>query len=350
MVKIGLIGYGYWGPNLLRNFRSLPNAEVTVVIAKDEKRRKLIHAIDPAIKTADSADIVFNDETVDAIVIATPISTHHSLAKQALESGKHVLVEKPLCTSTREADELLDLAKEKNKVLMVDHTFLYTAAVQKIKALVDSGQIGKLQYFDSTRINLGLFNPKHSVLWDLMPHDLSILNYITSNKKAVGISATGVSHTELGIENIGYMTLHYEDDLVAHISSSWVSPVKVRQTLIGGTEKMIIYDDVEPTEKIKIYDSGYSVNSVDDEHNYLIDYRVGDIHIPKLDQKEALKGMAEDFISAVLTGSTPISNNKLAYQVVSQIEAAEASIKGKGAFTKLKHESDQYSEPNTANQ
>jgi predicted dehydrogenase len=297
MINIGIVGLGYWGPNLVRNFNQASNAVVKCVSDLDTKRLEKIKLNYPAVETLNNADAVIERNDIDAVVLATPIVTHFELAKKALLSGKHVLVEKPLATSRNEVLELIEIAAAKNLVLMVDHTFLYTGAVKKIRELNESGEIGDLTYFDSTRINLGLFNPNWSVIWDLAVHDLSIFDYISMGKVPVAISATGVSHTQMQIENIAYISLFFSDSTFAHISSSWVSPVKIRKTLIGGSKKMIIYDDVEPTEKIKIYDSGFSVNSPEEMHKWLIDYRFGDIHIPKLEQTEALLGVANYFIS-----------------------------------------------------
>ena len=335
MTNVGIIGLGYWGPNLVRNFNALRTVNVSMVADLDAERRDKICKLYPNTVGVASGDDILNNPEIDAVVLATPIKTHYNLAKKALEMGKHVLVEKPLATSRAEAQELIDLAKEKGLALMVDHTFLYTGAVQKIKDLVQSGEIGELQYFDSTRVNLGLFNPNYSVAWDLAVHDLSIFDYISNGKQATAVSATGISHTALDIEDISYITLHFADKMMAHITSSWISPVKIRSTLIGGTKKMVIYDDVEPTEKIKIYDSGFTVTKPEEMHKFLIDYRFGDIHIPKIAQTEALLGVAKDFISAVTTGSTPISDAETGLRVVAILEAAQKSMAQRGAVIEL---------------
>jgi predicted dehydrogenase len=335
MTNVGIIGLGYWGPNLVRNFNALSTVNVSMVADLDAERRDKICKLYPNTVGVASGDDILNNPEIDAVVLATPIKTHYNLAKKALEMGKHVLVEKPLATSRAEAQELIDLAKEKGLALMVDHTFLYTGAVQKIKDLVQSGEIGELQYFDSTRVNLGLFNPNYSVAWDLAVHDLSIFDYISNGKQATAVSATGISHTALDIEDISYITLHFADKMMAHITSSWISPVKIRSTLIGGTKKMVIYDDVEPTEKIKIYDSGFTVTEPEEMHKFLIDYRFGDIHIPKIAQTEALLGVAKDFISAVTTGSTPISDAETGLRVVAILEAAQKSMAQRGAVIEL---------------
>ncbi|MFZ9756161.1 MAG: Gfo/Idh/MocA family protein [Bacteroidia bacterium] len=335
MLGIGIVGLGYWGPNLVRNFSAAAEAEVRCVADRDAARLQKIHSLYPAVDLLSEATEVFQRSDIDAVVLATPINTHFPLAKMALEAGKHVLVEKPLATSRAEVLELMEIADRKGLQLMVDHTFLYTGAVQKIKSLVDSGELGELQYFDSTRINLGLFNPNWSVIWDLAVHDLSIFDYISSGKKPVAVSATGISHTQMGIEDIAYISLFFNDSTIAHITSSWISPVKIRKTMIGGSKKMVIYDDVEPTEKIKIYDSGFSVSSPEDMHRWLVDYRFGDIAIPKIAQTEALLGVAQDFVSAIVRGTRPLSDRESGLNVVTILEAAQQSVKQRGQTVSL---------------
>jgi predicted dehydrogenase len=328
-MKIGIIGFGYWGPNLLRNFYSIDGCTVEKVSDFRAERLKIVEKNYPTVKTTTNADDILSDPSIDAIVIATPVFSHFDLAKKALQNGKHVLIEKPMTASSAEAKELIELARSKGKTLMVDHTFLYTGAVQKMKQLVDSGSIGKINYFDSTRINLGLFQPDVNVLWDLAPHDISILNYLI-NEKPVSVNATGTSHTNNGIENIAYMTVNYQSDIVAHFNCSWSSPVKIRMTLVGGTEKMIVFNDMEPTEKIKVYDSGYSMKSDEEKQKILVDYRAGDIFTPKLQMTEALSLMAYDFVNAVTKGTQPISDFNIGLDVVKILEAAQRSIKQKG--------------------
>ncbi|MFY9308889.1 MAG: Gfo/Idh/MocA family oxidoreductase [Bacteroidia bacterium] len=328
-MKIGIIGYGYWGTNLVRNFSVQDGCQLAVVADSRTERLDIIKKNYPSVRTTTNADDVFNDTTIDAVVIATPVFTHFELAKKALEHDKHVLVEKPITSSSAEAQTLIDLSVKKNKVLMVDHTFLYTGAVQKMKQLVDSGDIGKVNYFDSTRINLGLFQQDVNVLWDLAPHDISILTYLI-NEKPVSINATGISHTKNEIENIAYMTVNFQSDLVAHFNCSWSSPVKIRMTLVGGDKKMIVFNDMEPTEKVKVYDTGYSVKTMEEKQRLLIDYRAGDIFIPKLQTSEALSLMAKDFISAITKGTKPVSDCYLGLEVVKILEGAQKSIKQKG--------------------
>jgi len=335
MIKVGIVGLGYWGPNLVRNFQSVNGAEAHSVADFDNNRLQKIHQLYPKINLCNDANAIFENPEIDAVVLATPINTHYDLAKKALLNNKSVMVEKPLATSRTEVLELMEIADARGLSLMVDHTFLYTGAVQKIKSIIDSGELGQLQYFDSTRINLGLFNPNWSVIWDLAVHDLSIFDYISGGKTPVAVSATGIAHTQMGIENLAYISLFFDDDTFAHITSSWISPVKIRKTLIGGTKKMIIYDDVEPTEKIKIYDSGFSVSTPEDMHKWLIDYRFGDIYIPKLPQIEALKGVAEDFVKSISQKTTPLGNANSGLNVVTILEAAQKSLINRGETINL---------------
>ncbi len=328
-MKIGIIGFGYWGPNLLRNFSVLDNCSVEMVSDFREERLNIVKKNYPSVKTTTNASDIFNDTTIDAVVIATPVFTHFELAKMALDNGKHVLVEKPMTASSAEGQILIELAAKKNKVLMVDHTFLYTGAVQKIKQLVDTGDIGNVNYFDSTRINLGLFQPDVNVLWDLAPHDISILTYLTK-EKPISINATGISHTNSDIENIAYMTVNFQSGLIAHFNCSWSSPVKIRMMLVGGDKKMVVFNDMEPTEKVKVYDTGYSVKTDEEKQRIRIDYRAGDIFIPKLKTNEALSLMAADFINAIMNGVKPVSDCNLGLSVVKILEGAQTSIKQKG--------------------
>lgn len=334
MVKIGIIGYGYWGPNLVRNFSAHPGCEVTWVSDVRQPRLDLLGKNFPAVKTTTDYKTIINDTETDAVVIATPVFLHHPIAMEALKQGKHVLIEKPMATSEAEAQELVNYGKQKNLVVMVDHTFLYTGAVGKIKSIIEAGDIGQLKYFDSERINLGLFQADINVVWDLAPHDISILTYLVG-EKPLSVQATGVCHTNNGLENMAYITVNYQSDFIAHFSCSWTSPVKIRKILIGGDKRMIMYNDVEPTEKVRIYDTGYSHKSDEDKHRILVDYRIGDIYLPKVEQKEALAGVANDFISAIKDGTTPTADAENGLLVVKILEAANKSIKQRGTEIKL---------------
>jgi predicted dehydrogenase len=328
-LKIGLIGLGYWGPNLIRNFLSTKNCKLIAIADMQAEKLEKYKSLYPGIETYTDANELIKNKNIDAVVIATPVFSHFSLAKAALENGKHVLVEKPMTSSSKEAEILIDLALKKKKILMVDHTFLYTGAVKKIKELVESETIGKIKYIDSTRINLGLFQPDINVLWDLAPHDISILNFICK-EKPIAVQAIGICHTGNGMENIAYLTLKYQNDLIAHFNCSWTSPVKIRKFLIGGDKKMIVYDDMEPTEKVKLYDTSYNYKNEEDRRRILIDYRIGDIFVPKLSTSEALIGVTYDFVCSIQNNSTPVSDMTLGLNVVKILEAAEKSIKKQG--------------------
>jgi predicted dehydrogenase len=334
MIKIGIIGYGYWGKNLVRNFNSVSACDLVYVCENNESNSTKCQSQYPKIKVVANYDTLIDDDSIDAIVIATPVDSHYPLTRLALEAGKHVLVEKPLTSSHQEAKELVELANSKGLTLMVDHTFLYTGSVMHLKSLIEKNAIGEIQYFDSTRINLGLFQHDVNVLWDLAPHDISICNHIL-NLKPISVQAVGISHTKNNIENIAYLTLKYENNIIAHFNCSWVSPVKIRQMLIGGSEKMVVFNDMEPTEKIKIYDTGYQYQTDEQRNEILVDYRTGDINVPKIKMTEALSLMAEDFINSIENNTTPISNAQLGLDVVEILDAAEISIKNGGKEIKL---------------
>jgi predicted dehydrogenase len=333
-MNIAIIGYGYWGPNLLRNFSLVSNCKVHTLCDLRIERLQTAKVLYPTLELSNNIDDVINNPDIDTIVVATPVFTHYSIAKKALLAGKNVLIEKPMTASVKEAEELIEISIQKGLVLMVDHTFLYTGAVQKMKSLVDLGEIGKIKYLDSTRINLGLFQSDVNVLWDLAPHDISICDYLM-NEKPVSVQATGISHTNNGIENIAYLTLNYQSDIIAHFNCSWTSPVKLRKMLVGGDKKMIAYDDMEPSEKLKIYDTGYDYKSEEEKNRILVDYRIGDIFVPKLETKEALLGMANDFVSAIINGTTPICDYNLGISVVKILEASQISIKNRGKEVKI---------------
>lgn len=328
-INIGVVGYGYWGPNLVRNFFAANDCKVKAVADGRPERLALLAKVFPSVNGVKDADDIINDTEIDAVVIATSVFSHFPLAKKALNAGKHVLIEKPMTASVAEADELIELAAGKGLTLMVDHTFLYTGAVAKMKELIDNKTIGVPQYFDSSRINLGLFQPDVNVIWDLAPHDLSILTYLV-DQTPVSINATGISHTKNNIENIAYMTVNYDSDFIAHFNVSWTSPVKVRQTLIGGDVKMIVYNDLEPSEKIRVYDTGFNHKTEEYENKIMVDYRTGDVYIPKLGTQEALLGVANDFIQSIINKKEPKANGQLGRQVVRILEASQVSIKNNG--------------------
>jgi predicted dehydrogenase len=333
-MNIGIIGYGYWGPNLVRNFSGLSEATVKYVADARIERLNMVKKAYPSINVTTNIDDIFSDQDLHAVVIATPVFTHFDLAKKALEMGKHVLLEKPMTSTVKEAEELMELAAKKGLLLMVDHTFLYTGAIKKMKQIIDDGSMGNLQYFDSSRINLGLFQPDVNVLWDLAPHDISMLLHLIGHKP-MSVNATGVSHTKNGIENVAYLTVNFNEDFIAHFSCSWTSPVKLRTLLIGGDKKMMLFNDLEPTEKIRIYDTGYAYKTDEDKKRLLVDYRTGDIYIPKVEATEALSGMARDFVQSVIENREPVSHARLGLDVIKILEASQHSIKNNGKEIKL---------------
>ena len=334
-LKIAVIGYGYWGPNLVRNFINLENCTVSHVVDELPGRLAKVKKLYPAINTTSFLNPILENPEIDCIVIATPVSTHYDLAKKALEHNKHVLVEKPMTNSVKNAQKLIELSKKKKKVLMVDHTYLYTGAIQKIKKIIDKNIIGEIQYIDSTRINLGLFQSDVNVLWDLAAHDISICSYLM-NENPISVQAMGKSHTDSGFEDIAYLTLHFKSKKIIHFNCSWISPVKIRYMLIGGNKKMIIFNDLETTEKVKIYDTKYKTKTnPKNDRQILADYRVGDIFIPKLTTREGLSLMVEDFVSAIIDKTKPISNYDIGLQVVKILEAAQRSITNQGKEVKI---------------
>ncbi|MBD2437159.1 Gfo/Idh/MocA family protein [Nostoc sp. FACHB-110] len=334
-INIGVIGYGYWGPNLVRNFAEIPGAKVTSVSDFKPELLAKVQARYPAVNvTTDSRDLL-KDPTIDAIAIATPVSTHFDLALAALKAGKHVLVEKPMTTTSEQAMRLIEEAEKRNLVLMVDHTFVYTGAVRKMHDLIATKQLGDIYYYDSVRVNLGLFQHDVNVIWDLAVHDLSIMNYVLPSQP-YAVSATGISHVPGEPENIAYLTLFFENNLIAHINVNWLAPVKVRRTLIGGSQRMIVYDDLEPSEKIKIYDKGITLNGNSESvYQMLIGYRTGDMWSPKLDMSEALRTEGLHFIDCITKGDRPITGGEAGLRIVRILEAATQSLKQQGRLIEL---------------
>jgi predicted dehydrogenase len=324
--KVAVVGCGYWGQNLIRNFAELSEADLAMVCDFDLAAMARISRRYPTVELTVDFQEVLTNPRIDAIAIATPVSTHYPLARQALQAGKHVLIEKPMATNTAEVIELLDLAEKYRKVLMVDHTFLYTGAVRRMKALIDSGTVGDLLYIDSVRISLGLVQSDINVLWDLAPHDLSIMNYLC-DRDPVSVSAIGTRHLGCPFENMAYMSIQFRDNFIAHFHLNWLAPVKVRRTLVGGSKKMIVYDDMEPTEKIKVYDKGISMNhDPQDRARLLTGYRNGDMLVPNLDTSEALRLMVNDFIRAIVEGGVPVSDGYSGYRVVRLLQLAQQSM------------------------
>ncbi len=334
-VGIAVIGCGYWGPNLVRNFAEMPGARVVAVSDLQSARLGTIAARYPGVRTTTDHRELLRDPAVEAVAIATPVSTHYELARQALEAGKHVLVEKPMATSCDEADRLIELAERRGRVLMVDHTFVYTGSVQKIKELVSAGELGRLFYWDSTRVNLGLFQHDVSVLVDLAVHDLSIMDYVAGARPAA-VSATGIAHVRGQPVNTAYLTCFFEGDLLAHFHVNWLAPVKVRRTLIGGDRRMIVYDDIEPSEKVKVYDKGITLGSGErGRFEMLVGYRAGDMWAPRLSLTEALRVEAEHFADCVREGRRPITDGWAGRRVVRILEAAALSLADRGRLIEL---------------
>lgn len=329
MVKIALIGFGYWGKNLFRNFNSINNVEIKYIIDSDLSKLKEISKNFSNIITDTDYKKILEDNTIDAFIIATPSSTHFDIAKDALNTNKHVFIEKPMTTSLKNAIELKALAESKNKTIQIDHTFIYTPSIQKIKELINKQEIGNILFFDSTRINLGIFQSDVNVLWDLAAHDLSIMLYLL-NERPISLQANGISHSSNGIENIAYLTIKFKSNLIAHFNCSWSSPVKIRMLLIGGEKKMIVYNDLEPTEKLKIYQTNLRDNLEKHRNNLLVDYRTGDLFIPKLENTEALYNIASEFIYCIRNNKVPISDVNFGIEVIKLLEAAEYSIKNNG--------------------
>ncbi|MBP1732773.1 MAG: oxidoreductase domain protein [Deltaproteobacteria bacterium] len=334
MIRMGVIGYGYWGPNIVRNFNAVDGSKVVAVCdAREDVLKKAAKAY-PGMRVATDADELIKAPDVDAVAVITPVFTHFELAKKALSEGKHVFVEKPFTYTSDQAKELIDLASKKNLKIMVDHTFLFTGAVMKIKQLISDGTLGDLYYFDSMRVNLGLFQHDVSVIWDLAPHDLSIMDYIIE-EKAAAVVATGEAHFNHGLEDVAYITVYFPRNVIAHFNVNWLSPVKVRTTLIGGQKKMLVWNDLDPDDKIKVYDKGVDVTSADSVYNLLVSYRSGDMWAPKVSQTEALKLEAEHFVDCVTNNKTPINDGLSGLRVVEVLEAAEKSVKEKGAVISL---------------
>ena len=335
MINVGVIGYGYWGPNLVRNFMSAPGSAVARVCDLREERLAPLQKVYPGVKTSSRPEDLINDPAIDVVVIATPVSSHFDLALAALRAGKHVLVEKPLATKSDHARQLIDEAAQRKLVLLVDHTFVYTDAVRKIRELIATGALGEIYYYDAVRVNLGLFQHDVNVVWDLAIHDLSIMDYVLP-EKPVAISATGISHIPGQPENVAYITLFFAGAQIAHVHVNWLTPVKVRHTLIGGSEKMILYDDLDPSDKLKVYDKGINVTPrQEDVYKMLVSYRSGDMWAPRLDNTEALQTEALHFIDCVERGRQPDTDGAAGLRMVSMIEAAETSLRDRGRLIDL---------------
>jgi predicted dehydrogenase len=335
MINVGVIGYGYWGPNLVRNFHETSGAQMKAVCDLDPRRLSLALKRYPTLQTTTDHRELLKDPAIDVIAIATPVAAHFPLAKDALKAGKHVLLEKPLTQSTEQALRLLEEAAKRNLTVMVDHTFIYTPAVRKMKELVAGGSLGEVYYYDSTRINLGLFQSDVNVIWDLAAHDVSILDYLFEDKPCA-VSATGISHVPGSPESMAYLTVFFESNLIAHMHVNWLAPVKLRRTLLGASKKMLVYDDLEPSEKIKVYDKGITLkDNVEGVHQLLIGYRSGDMWAPNLPLTEALRTEAEHLVHCLENGERPMTDGAAGLRVVQILEAATRSVRLQGQPVEL---------------
>ena len=335
-VGVAVVGYGYWGPNLIRNFFDTPDCHVAAVCDLSPQRLATVGRRHPSVATTTDFDELLADPMVDAVAIATPVHTHAALARRALLAGKHVLIEKPITTSSAEAAELIALAAERGLVLMVDHTFVYTGAVRRIKQLIDTGELGQLYYYDSVRVNLGLVQHDVSVIWDLAVHDLSIMDYLLG-QQPTGVSAVAATHFAGGTADVAYLTVQFADNLITHFHVNWLSPVKVRQVLIGGDRRMVLYDDIEPTEKVRVYDRGVRWNDepAETRRESLVGYRLGDMYAPVPDQTEALRTECGHFVECIRTGAAPLTDGAAGLRVVRLLEAAERSLRNGGVMEKV---------------
>lgn len=337
MVNIGVIGCGYWGPNLIRNFNQIEECNVIWCVDLNDDRLKHMKKLYPNLKTSNDFMDIINDEKVEAIVIATPVSLHYKLAKEALHVGKHVLIEKPITDNSKDANELIKLAENKNKILMVDHTFEYSSPVIKVKEILDKEELGKIFTIDMIRVNLGLFQKDINVIWDLAPHDISILLYLL-NKFPVSVKAEGMDYIQSDISDDVHLTLKFPDKIMVHMHVSWLDPLKIRKVTIVGNKKMLVYDDTKQHEKITVYDKGVVVEKnnlpkdkyYDTWEEFNLVYKSGDVYTPKLDNKEPLNVMCRQFLDCIKTGNKPLSDGLSGLRVVKIIEALQESLRNNG--------------------
>lgn len=325
MVRLGVIGYGYWGPNIVRNFSTHQDCKVVAVCDKNPAALARVLGRHPGVRVTTEVDDIVTSAEIEAVAIVTPVSYHYELAKKALENGKHVFVEKPFTATSAQAEDLIELADRKNLQIMVDHTFLFTGAVRKIKQLIDEGALGPLYYYDSTRVNLGLFQHDVNVLWDLAPHDLSIMDYFIGQEPEL-VVATGGAHVN-ALENVAYLTVYFPNNVLAHINVNWLSPVKVRTTLVGGQKKMLVWNDLDPAEKLRVYDKGADVRTEQGRHQALVSYRTGDMWAPRVEEVEALQVETRYFLDCVKNGMKPFNDGQAGLRVVRILEAAEQSLR-----------------------
>lgn len=333
MLKLGVIGYGYWGPNVVRNFHGLANCQVLAVCDQNPQALQRVTALYPGIQSTNCVSDILTSQEIDAVAVVTPVSTHYKLARQCLEHGKHVFIEKPFTATVAQAEKLIALAEHKHLTIMVDHTFLFSGAVRKMKELIENNVLGTLYYYDSVRVNLGLLQHDVNVIWDLAPHDLSIMDYLIPEPPEA-VVATGASHFN-SLADIAYLTVYFPNNIIAHIHVNWISPVKLRTTLIGGEEKMLVWNDLEADEKIKVYDKGVDAATLDGVYNLLVSYRSGDMWVPKIEPTEALNVEAAYFVDCVLQHQQPVNDGAAGLRVVHMLEAAEKSLKQRGKLVYL---------------
>lgn len=351
MINTGIIGYGYWGPNIVRNFSNHPELSVIKVSDYSSERLKVLKENHPDINAVSDSISIINDPHIELVAIVTPVFTHYELAKRALQNGKHIFVEKPFTSRSSEAEELIEIAERKNLMIMVDHTFLFTGAVKKMKELTDNNELGELYYYDSVRVNLGLVQGDINVIWDLAPHDISIMNYVINGIKPVTVNAVGLEHFGRGNEDVAYLSVKFENDFMGHFHVNWLSPVKVRKTLLAGNKKMLVWDDLDHDDKIKIYDKGVEiiktrdnykvykegeeVKNKTDIYNILVKYRAGDMYAPKVENNEALKLETCHLVDCLKNNSRPINDGIEGLKVVKILEASDLSLKNGGKEIKL---------------
>jgi predicted dehydrogenase len=333
MVRIGLIGYGYWGPNVARNFDGLDGAELVAICDGNPSALARAGRQHPSARLMPNCTDLLKATDIDAVAVITPVASHYELTKVALEEGKHVFVEKPFTCNADEGEELIELAHRRNLVIMVDHTFLFTGAVRKIRQLIDEGSLGSLYYYDSTRVNLGLFQHDVNVIWDLAPHDMSIIDYLIDSPPSF-VAATGERHLN-GFEDLAFVTVYFPGNVIAHINVNWLSPVKVRTTLIGGEKRMLVWNDLEADEKIRIYDKGVQVKNREGVYQLLVSYRSGDMWAPKVEQTEALTAEAQYFLDCIEKGDRPFNDGAAGVRVVKMLQAAHQSLRDKGRAVEL---------------
>ena len=334
MLRIGVIGYGYWGPNIVRNFSAIEGVRVVAICDKNSDATKRAKKAHSHIKVCRDHRDITSSAGIDIVAVITPVSTHYALARESLENGKHVFVEKPFTSTVREAEKLIALAARKKRIIMVDHTFVFTGAVRKIKDLVDSHALGSLYYYDSTRVNLGLFQHDVNVVWDLAPHDFSVMDYVIKAQPCA-VVAHGAGHFGRSLEDVAYITVYFKDNLIAHFNVNWLSPVKIRTSLISGTKKMLVWNDLDTDEKIRIYDKGVDVRGAEGVYKLLVDYRSGDMWAPRIEQAEALNTELEYFIECVKRSKAPINDGEAGLRIVKMLEASDRSLRHKGKTIKL---------------